>query len=440
MRDLVLTAFAGYVLVLALRNPLYGLLGWVWMSLMNPHRLTWGFAYSLPFAQLMALALFVSLLIHANKRRKFPVNGVTMTMIVFVFWLCVSPVFSFRPDAEYSFWIRAMKIQAMVLITFLVVGDREGLHKLALVLAYSIAFFGIKGGVYTILTAGSGRVWGPQGSFIGDNNTLALALIMAIPLIRYAHLQEKNIWLRRAHLATMLLCLVSAVGSQSRGAFLAILAMSFFLWLKSRNKALVGILVVGALPIVFLMMPESWYSRMSTIQTYDADASAMGRINAWHMAWNLALDRFPIGGGFTVANPLTFALYAPDASEVLTAHSIYFQILGEHGFMGLFLFLTIFLGAWGCGSTVARLTKGRADLTWARDLASMCQVSLIGYAAGGAFLSLSYYDFPYYVVAILVITRQVVRATIRETAAVPQRPPGAHAAPLATARSGGPVP
>lgn len=34
----------------------------------------------------------------------------------------------------------------------------------------------------------------------------------------------------------------------------------------------------------------------------------------------------------------------------------------------------------------------------------MTQVSLIGYATGGAFLGLAYFDYPYHLVIILVLT------------------------------------
>ena len=44
------------------------------------------------------------------------------------------------------------------------------------------------------------------------------------------------------------------------------------------------------------------------------------------------------------------------------------------------------------------------DAQWAFHLASMCQVSLIGYLVGGAFLSLAYFDLPYDIIVILVVT------------------------------------
>jgi probable O-glycosylation ligase (exosortase A-associated) len=245
-------------------------------------------------------------------------------------------------------------------------------------LTLSIGFYGIKGGLFTIASGGSYRVWGPEGSFIEDNNHLALATIMAVPLLRYLQLQAANVWARRGYLAALFLCTISALGSHSRGALLAVAAMGFFLWLKTRNKVVVGLIVLAIIPLVLAVAPENWTERMQSIKTYDQDASAMGRINAWWVAWNLAVDRFPIGGGFGMWEADVFAKYAPDPADIHVAHSIYFQVLGEQGFMGLFLFLLIFTIAWFHANRVLRMARGRSDLLWARDLASMAQVSLIG--------------------------------------------------------------
>ncbi len=421
MRDVILTLLVFGSVPYTFKRPLVGLLMWVWLSIMNPHRMTWGFAYSMPFAQVVAIATLVSLMVNLNKLQKFPVNGITLAMITFTLWLGVSPLFSFHPDYEMDLWLRAIKIQVMVLVTAFVVGNRADLMKLVWVLTLSIGFFGIKGGLFTIASGGTYRVWGPAYSFIEDNNHMALATIMSVPLLRFLQLHAGHKWLGRALGAGVLLSIASALGSHSRGALLALAAMGFFLWLKSSKKALLGMLVIVAVPVIFAVMPENWTERMSTIKTYDQDASAMGRINAWWMAFNLAVNRFPIGGGFAIYEPDLFARFAPDPEDIHAAHSIYFQVLGEHGFAGLFLFLTIFILAWFQGGAIVRLTSGKPGLEWARDLAAMCQVSLIGYGVGGLFLSLSYFDLPYYVVIVIVILSRVAR---EELARPPVRAPG----------------
>lgn len=434
MRDLALTLVMIGLVPFILRMPVVGLLTWVWIGIMNPHRLTWGFAYSLPFAAVAAMLFMASLLLNRKQLVSFPVNTVSVSLVLFVLWLGVSPLFSFHPDYEFHYWSRAAKIQLMVLLAFLVLREPRHLHWMIWVLALSVGFFGIKGGVFTIATAGSFRTWGPSGSFIFDNNALALATIMVIPLMRYLQLQATERWMRWGLGMAIVLASASAIGSQSRGALLAIIAMAGFLWVKSRNKLPMGLLLIVLLPVGLLMMPDSWTDRMDTIRDYQEDASALGRLNAWQLAWNVAVDRFPIGAGFAIAFPDVFAMYAPDPTMVFTAHSIYFQILGEHGFVGLFLFLMVFVTTWRWGGRIVRRTAGRPELLWARDMASMCQVSLVGYAVGGAFLSLSYFDLPYYIVVVIVTLRTMVeRATATDPAkAQPLAPPVPPRLPQAT--------
>jgi probable O-glycosylation ligase (exosortase A-associated) len=158
-------------------------------------------------------------------------------------------------------------------------------------------------------------------------------------------------------------------------------------------------------------MPERWFERMDSISDYRQDDSALGRLNAWHMAFNLASDRF-LGGGFDIAQPLTFMLYAPNPRDIHAAHSIYFQALGEHGFVGLLLYLLLGFFSWRTASEVVRLARGRPELDWAHSLATMIQVSLAAFGVGGAFLSLLYFDLPYYLVAAVVALRMHVRTTL----------------------------
>ena len=118
---------------------------------------------------------------------------------------------------------------------------------------------------------------GPAGSFIADNNGVALAIVMTIPLLRYLQLQATNRWIRWGLVGAMILCGFSALGSQSRGALLAVSAMLALLWVKSRHKLMTGLLLAMLVPAAISFMPDTWVNRMQTIHTYEEDASAMGR-------------------------------------------------------------------------------------------------------------------------------------------------------------------
>jgi probable O-glycosylation ligase (exosortase A-associated) len=257
-------------------------------------------------------------------------------------------------------------------------------------------------------------VWGPEGTFIGDNNSSALAIILAIPLMYYFQQNSKEKWLRYTLTIMMLLCALAALGSYSRGALLAIAAMLILIWLKSRKKLIIGVVIMMASPLFLIFMPQGWSNRMDTIADYQTDGSAQGRINAWKMAYNLATDRF-FGGGFEIYNPFVFSIYAPNPNAIHAAHSIYFQILGEHGFVGLLLYLILGVLTWHSGAWIIRNTKNLEKMRWAHSLATMIQASIISFSVGGAFLSLAYFDVPYYLMVAVIATRIVVEKELQQT-------------------------
>ena len=174
---------------------------------------------------------------------------------------------------------------------------------------------------------------------------------------------------------------------------------------------------------------------MATIGASDVDGSAQGRINAWMMAWNLAVAR-PIGGGFEVITPELFARYAPNPLDIHAAHSIYFQVLGEHGFVGLFLFLLLWWSVWRWAGRLRVTGRTSTPDAWARQLGGMIQVSLVGYLVGGAFLSLAYFDLPYNLLVLAVVARRLVRqADVQKVEGVSS---GSRATPI-PGESGGPA-
>lgn len=413
MRDILITALVLGSLPYIIRKPSFGVIMWVWISVMNPHRLAYGFAYNFPFAVIIALTTMFGMMV-SKEEKHFPVRAVTISLFLYMLWMNVTSIFAFHFDQLYTPWSTIMKTILMVFVTIAVTRTKDQIRWLVWALVISLGFFGVKGGIFTVLHGGSFRVWGPTGSYIEENNALALALIMTIPLMRYLQITEENRMVKTGLGISMVLCAFSALGSYSRGALIAISCAALFLWLKSSKKAGVGLAVIFLLPLLIAFMPEDWTNRMQTIDTYQQDGSAMGRINAWHMAWNLALDRPLVGGGYEIYDKGTFAVYAPNPVDVHAAHSIYFQALGEHGFVGLALFLSLGFFTWRNGSWVISRVRGSPDHAWTAELARMIQVSQVAFATGGAFLSLDYFDLPYYELAIMLVVRLLVEREMGE--------------------------
>jgi probable O-glycosylation ligase (exosortase A-associated) len=383
---------------------------------MNPHTQGWGFATTFPFAALIGGVTLVSL-VFTKHSKSLPFTSVTWFFIAFVMWMNVTTIFALYPEESYEQWVKVIKIMLMTFVTLMLIKTRWHIHLLIGVIVFSLGYYGVKGGVFTVATGGEDKVWGPEGTFIGGNNEIALALIMTIPLMHYLQMTSSKMWVRHSLTIAMILCALAALGSYSRGALLAIAAMGGFLWLKSQHKFRIALFVfIMALPAI-AFMPDQWGERMDTINTYEEDLSVKGRFNAWWMAYNLAKERPLLGGGFEVSMPELFWLYAPDPEDLHAAHSVYFQALGEHGFVGLGLYLLLALSTWRTGSWIIRNTGKQEEYRWAYNLATMIQVSLIGFAVGGAFLSLLYFDVPYYLMAAMVATRVLVEKELKEKAA-----------------------
>ena len=91
---------------------------------------------------------------------------------------------------------------------------------------------------------------------------------------------------------------------------------------------------------VAIFAPATFWERTDTLEEFEQDQSALGRVYAWHVASAVNLDH-PLrgvgGGAFREA----WAFYAPPEvrEHALVAHNIFLDTLGELGWVGFFLFL-----------------------------------------------------------------------------------------------------
>lgn len=415
MSSLAVILFFVGLMPLALIKPHVGVLAWVLSGLMNPHRLTGGAAYTFPFSMMIGGVTLFAVIANRKEWRPLPWSPPLILLTAMVVWMNVTTVFAIMPDVAWPQWEKVMKIMVMTYVAFWTIHTKERVIALTVVMAFAVGFYGIKGGIFTVLTGGQFMVVGPPHSLIAGNTEVSLALTMILPYFVWMRMMLSNRLLRLAMLGLTLAIAFAIVGSYSRGAFLAGGAMGFFLWLKSDRKIPVMIAIAVVVPVMMNFMPDKYHEKMSTIETYEEDASALGRINAWWFAYHLANDHPLTGGGFNIFHPRMFLKYAPEPDDYHDAHSNYFQMLGHHGYPGLLLFLGVGLSTWLLVGRVARRSKNVEELYWAHQLARITQVSIIGYAVGGAFLTLAYLDLFYYQVVIVLAMNRIVDETLAKT-------------------------
>lgn len=413
IRDLLVAGLVLASLPVCLFRPWIGILVWSWISYMSPHRLTWGFAYNMPVAFLASLATVGGMILTKtpiSMPRSRSIHILILLWIVFLLSTLVNPLY---PAEAMEQLIKVSKILLATFLTIVLCQKRERIRYLLWVIAISIGFFAVKGGIFSILNRGQETVFGPSGTFISGNNELGLAMNINVPILVYLRRDEQNPWLRRLLLVMFVLSVVAILSTYSRGAAMGLVAVILLLYLKARSKLLPTLLLVLTVPIVLAVLPERLMERFHTIETYQEDASAMGRIRAWQLATRLAADRPLLGAGFRPFTPETYARYLPESPELMfegaDAHNIFFQVLAEHGVTGIVLYV------WLLGATlvdmrkVIRRTKSRQDLRWLHNYGHMLEGCVVAYVVTGFFLSLSYFDLFFHLIAIAIILKELLR-------------------------------
>jgi putative inorganic carbon (HCO3(-)) transporter len=416
VRDIALTLGMFFYLPMSLRMPAAGVLCWAWFSIMNPHRQVYGFTYDQPLNSLVAVATLVGWLFSREPKR-WPADPIPWLLLLLMAWMTVDTPFGAEPEYSWVLWNRTIRLFAMIFMVFFVFTTKARIHGMIWVLVISLGFYGVKGGVFTIASGGHSIVYGPESSVYNDNNQLALAVVTEIPLVYYLAQHTRAVWLRLPMLGAMMLQVIMVFGSYSRGGVLALAVMLSILWLRSDRKIIYALLALVVVAGGLSLMPDTFFARLDTVNNLDSDASFQGRVVAWQVAFMYATEHFPFGAGFNAAQtPLVFNHYFPGAS-IHAAHSIYFQMLGDHGYIGLAIFIAILLLALRSAGVIRRQTRGNPELLWAYDLADMMRVSLISFYFGGAALSMAYSDVYLVLIALLVNLRVLTQpATIAEQA------------------------
>ncbi len=411
LRSIAFTAIMLPLLaVTAFGKPFIGVLLWSWISFMSPHRMVYGFASSIPWAMIIFVATVIGCVI-AREPKRLPRDALTVLLILFAIGITITSLAAISsPPRVWARYDKVIKILLGLLLTRSLLTDADRIHALLWMMVISFGFYGVRGGVFTIITGGVHKVLGPPDTMIADRNHIAVALLFAIPLMNHLRLQSKHAVVRVGIIAAMVLSVFAAIGTQSRGALVAFAATGFVFWLRSKGKMVSAIVLIFAGAAVIAFMPESWEQRMRLIIDYEDDGSAMGRLWIWETSLRIALARPLTGGGFQAMYEQSIVDRFTPGVPARAAHSIWFETLGEHGFIVFGLWLGILIVGWSCAAAVARLGREEKGFAWANSLGRMSQVSLLAYMTGGSFLSLQYWDAYLTLVGILAATRELLVA------------------------------
>ncbi|WAJ70686.1 putative O-glycosylation ligase, exosortase A system-associated [Catenovulum adriaticum] len=406
MRDIVLVSCFFIILYFSFKRPFIGVSMWLWVSMFFPNGWVYGFGRSFRYSLMVAGVAILGYFLHEKDKIDYS-KSIMVVAFIFLCWTFLSSLLTIN----YGFivWPEFTKFfKVFLLFVFIQLIFKRQLHfeTMAWALIFSVSFYGVTEGLKFISSFGNHIIKGLGGHILQDRNYLALAMNMVLPFLFYfirkpgLHPQLKLI------LIGIFACNVIAIlGSYSRSGLIGLIVIFFMLtrYSKQRVKILVVTSIIVITAIQFL--PDAWFDRMNTIESAaQDDASFLGRVAAWKVSAAIAFDNPLLGGGFKAVENYDIWLekmykYSggflgeiDDYGYAKAAHSLYFQLLGDHGFGGLFIYLFLLFVTY---LKLRKVIKSHDKNEWPRQYAEMMMISFAVYVVAGSTISVAVTDHPF---------------------------------------------
>lgn len=439
MRDLLMFLVTLGMVPMAAMNGFVAFLLWVYVNLLSPHVYLYGFMSSFRYAFVYAgLTLGLLFLGRVKERGQFLLDRSTFLLLLFIGHTIVSALLAWNSNPLVEFRLEYfIKGMALAVVVPLFLTSRWRIHITILMVVAGLGFHGIVDGLKMVTSGGSHIIYGIPRSTLSDNNLYALGMVMLLPLTLYMAKHSAHHWVRWGFLFAFALCVMTVLGSNSRGGFLALAVLGIWYWFTSPRKLLSTLFVAIVAVGVVHFAPERWFDRIETIKDAGEDSSFLGRVAAWKVSVNIANDNPFFGAGFdaTMAGHIWeqykytdnfIDIKVPAEMGFKAAHSNYFQVMGDLGYVGLLIFLALLASAFITRWEIQALAKkSSSDVSWAVDLATAINLSLVAFMVGGAGVSLAYFELAHFQIVMLsVIRRWLLEESSRQVSSPVAASPG----------------
>ncbi|MCB9422081.1 MAG: O-antigen ligase family protein [Ardenticatenaceae bacterium] len=263
------------------------------------------------------------------------------------------------------------------------------------------------------------RIAGP----IGDPNFYGQILLVIIPLALERLWHENRLVLRILAGWALAVCLLSAIFTFSRGAFLGLIVIAALsVWhYRIRFVPLLITILLGSVLLQFV--PEQYSERVQTmtnlipgISQEDArhDSSFRGRLSETQAGWRMFTDHPLLGVGLNnyAVHYQTYSrqIGIDSRLEDRAAHNLYLEIAAETGLLGLFVFGTL-LAFTFYGLTKAYSTLNQAGQWHEANMLRAFTIGLIGYLIAAFFLHAAYPRYMWLLLGIGMAISQTLNST-----------------------------
>lgn len=386
----------------ALIYPAFGVFLYILVYHVNPEQQWWG-------ANIQSLGLRTSFTVAAATaigmfiRRPPPEPGVRQFPTTYVLALVLSAFailsmgWGFGPSEKGMF--HAEKITKLMIFLFILlrcVRTPEHYHLALLAWLIGVAYIGYQASGNIGLYIGGRLSSGVGGPDFAESSDLSVHIVATLPLLAAMFFSSRT-WIGRTFvLVAGALAIDTLVMTRTRNALVGLAAITVVMVCSLprgyRMKGWIAI-ICGGLCAVQLTDP-GWWERMATTLDYQNDPAAVGRLQFWNAAVEMAYD-YPLGIGLGNFHA-NVRHYIDGVDKLRSVHSTFFACLAELGWIGCCLLLGVVLTAVKALTRVRREALGfdstipitvanretRFHLVWH---ATALRAALIGYLACAMF-------------------------------------------------------
>jgi putative inorganic carbon (hco3(-)) transporter len=421
LRTLFMTTIFVSFLAAGLAAPFILTLGYVWVDTLRPQDVTWYVLNQMPVALIMGVSAVAGYFLLDWRSPPRLTLGTLLTVLIGC-WITATMFWAEVPAAGWPKWDWAFKSVMFSAFIPLVIRSRVQIEAFVQIYVLSLAANFIPFAAKVLISGGGyGINLGLMGgnANLSEGELLSTVVLMAIPLA--LHLGRHTQFLPHTRLVKLgytglaACAFITALGTYERSALIAMVALGAYMLIRSRNKLLFGLCLVVVAAAVAYMMSNAWFDRIATIQDPTSDSSAMVRLLAW--SWTIKyVFAHPFGGGFNCFVINHFEL--PNGVEMFSRafQSSYFEMLGEHGWIGLGLLLALLAWMFLCLRRLARRARAIQHLDWCADMADALQAGMVAFLVAAAFVDILFQPELWYFIAMSVSLREYVRRVDRQAA------------------------
>ena len=432
MRDLFILFFLLFLFAAAFKRPFLMTLGYLYVDLVQPQQVSYYLINSVPISLIFGASAVLFYVLFDDKRR-LHFGRIQALMLLFLAWVTVTTFNALLPELAWAKWDPAWKAIGFGAFLPFVLRTRQRIEAAILVVVLSVATLTITGGIKTLLGGGGYgmmRLLVDSNTGLYEGSTSSAVAIAVIPLILYLYQHNQIVPKSRLTLLVTIGLIFAAllipIGAEARTGLVCIAALGGLLFLRVKHKLAYAAVAAALAIAVIPFLPESFTGRMSTIKTYEADNSASTRLAVW--GWTLDfVKEHPFGGGFYVyrINQIEVATHKRTgeggivseqtrvvADRARAFHSAYFEVLGEHGYPGLAIYLAMLGTALWQLRSINKRFRASVDDHWLADLARSVSHSLIIFMVGSLFVGIAFQSTLYYLLAITAALAQVASGRV----------------------------